>query len=265
VQKYIAFFKFKFLEQLQFRGEFILWFVLDLIPFAILFLVLKTLFQQRNVINTYTISDIIFYYFAVVLIDKLILTHFEGWRVQEIRDGKIDRYLVRPFAYLQEVILSDLATRLFSLLIFLPFYILFFFITQHVIPFALPQPSGLQLMYAIVFILFAYFMELTLGLLIVLLGFWFEGSQGLEHFKWIVVTMLSGSMIPLEFLPNWMQTLAHNLPFKYMFSVPINMLQGRSMPHVTDLLIISATVFCMTSLIAFTWKKAIYTYTSSGG
>lgn len=265
MHKYLAFFKFKFLQQLQFRGEFFLWFVLDLIPFGVLFIVMKTIYQQAEVIHTYRINDIIFYYFAVVFIDSLILTHFEGWRVEEIKNGKIDGYLLRPFSYIKEIIISDLAKRAFSLMLFLPIYFLFYWITQRIVSFSLPQLNVVQLLSLIIFLGFAYFMELAIGLIIVILGFWFEGSQGLEHFKWIGVTIFSGSMVPLEFLPTQIQKVANILPFKYMFAVPINILQGRDTFHPNDFLIISITIVFFSIFVSILWKKAIFQYTSSGG
>jgi ABC-type uncharacterized transport system permease subunit len=43
----------------------------------------------------------------------------------------------------------------------------------------------------------AHTIQFLIALWIVLLGFWFEGSSGLEHFKWIVLSLFSGAMIPM--------------------------------------------------------------------
>lgn len=253
------------MNQLQFRAEIVLWIILDLIPFGVLFIVMKTIYEKTPNIHSYSASDIVFYYFVVVLIQAITSTHFEGWRVEEIKNGKIDGYLLRPFSYLKEIIFRDFAGKLFSFTIFFPIYIFFYFLAQATVSFTIPTLSLTQVVLFIGFLAFGYFVELCFGLIIVLLGFWFEGSQGLEHFKWLSVSLLSGSMIPLEFLPPWLQNATLFLPFKYMYAVPINLIQGRTMPNFNDLMIISASVVILTVAISIIWKKALLAYSSSGG
>lgn len=265
MSKHLFFLKYKLLRSLQFRWEILLWIFLDLIPFGVMFLVLRSMYQNNSIIHTYTSGQMIFYYFLVVLINGISSTHFEGWRIEEIKRGQIDVYLLRPFSYLKEVILNDIASKVLYLVLFTPIYVGFYFLAQAILPFALPSFSLSTLGMFILLIGFAYSIELCLGLLIVLLGFWIEGSQGLEHFKWISITLLSGSMIPLEFLPPWLKNIADWLPFKYMYAIPINLIQGRAVLNTQDMLIIVTSLLLLFLTVTLAWKKALYTYTSSGG
>ncbi|MEO8581288.1 MAG: ABC-2 family transporter protein [Patescibacteria group bacterium] len=236
-----------------------------MIPFGVMFLVLRSMYQNRSVIHSYTSGQMIFYYFMVVLISGMSSTHFEGWRIEEIRRGQIDVYLLRPFSYLKEILLNDLAGKLLYILLFTPIYIGFYFLAQSILPFTLPTFTATTLLLFIFFIIFAYVVEMCIGISIVLLGFWFEGSQGLEHFKWISITLLSGSMIPLEFLPPWLKNITARLPFQYMYAFPINLIQGRATFSLSDFAIILISCIVLFGLVTLLWKKALYTYTSSGG
>ncbi len=226
---------------------------------------MRTIYQGTSQIHSYSISDIVLYYFIVALIQTVSSTHFEGWRIEEIKNGKIDGYLLRPFSYLKEIVITDMAKRMFSLLIFLPIYFAFFSFTQLSVPVTLPTIQLGSLFFFLLLLGFAYIVELCIGLIIVLLGFWFEGSQGLEHFKWIVITLLSGSMIPLEFLPPWLKEITVKLPFQYMYSIPISILQGRYVFKLSDASVIGVSTLFLLSSVSFLWKRAMYRYASSGG
>lgn len=265
MRKHLLFIRYKFLRSLQFRAEIFLWTVLDSVPFIVMFIVFKAMFEQKSMIRTYSSQEIFFYYFVVALIQGLTSVHFEGWRIEEIRMGKIDSYLVRPFSYIKELLFNDIAGKLFYLCLFIPIYSLLFIIAQNFWPFDLPPFHIAQLWIFVMLLIFTYFIELCLATIIVFIGFWFEGSQGLEHFKWISITLFSGAMLPPQFLPNWLQRATEILPFRYMYAVPINILQSRTVLTYTDVI----NIFIATCLLGFAvwlfYKKAIFSYTSSGG
>lgn len=265
MHKHLAFIKYKLLRSLQFRWEILLWVFLDMTPFVVLFFVLRSMYSTQANIHDYTASDMVFYYFIVVLIQGIVGIHFEGWRIEEIRKGQVDPYLLRPFSYLKEIVFNDIAGKLLFLTIFTPIYISFYFLAQSILPFTLPSVSIFQLFLVLSLLLFSYFLEMCVGILTVLLGFWFEGSQGLEHFKWISISLFSGAIIPMEFLPGWLRNVAAQLPLQYMYAIPINILQNRATLELSDILRIWITVIVLASMVMLMWKRALHTYTSSGG
>lgn len=263
--KFLALLKFKFLQSLNFRAEIFVWILLDLIPFGIMFIVFKSIYTSQESYHSYTAHQIILYYLLVPIIQGVSSTHFEGWRVEEIKNGKIDGYLLRPLSYLSEIIVSDIAGKIFYLCIFGPIYVFFFAMVSHYTQFSLSLPNLSQIGEFVLMISFAYVVELSIALLIVLLGFWFEGSQGLEHFKWIVIALLSGSLLPLSFLPDSVQQISNVLPFKYMYFFPIEIIQGKATMQISDYLSILTTICVLFVAVYTVTKKAMYTYSSSGG
>jgi ABC-2 type transport system permease protein len=254
-----------FIRSLQFRTELIIYILLDILPFFVLLFIWQAVYAGKESINAMTLPEITQYYILVMFVERFTSTHFETWRAREIREGKIDYFLTRPFSYLNEVFSKDVGGKIITLIISVPTLLIFAFILTHVVPVAAFSASLTQLSVFMISMVAAYLMQFMVALWIVLLTFWFEGSSGLEHFKWITISLFSGATLPVTFMPDWLQTLYNLLPFKYMYSVPILQLQGKlpiSLQSTLELLLVLVSMVGITLLI---WDKAKYKYSSAGG
>lgn len=254
-----------FIRSLQFRTELVIYVVLDVLPFFILFFVWQAAFSGKNEINSFTLADIIQYYFLVMVVERVTSTYFESWRSREIREGKIDYFLTRPFTYINEIFSKDIGGKLVSLAISLPGLGVAFFAISQILPVAPLTVNWHQIVVFLLFLVVGYSMQFMIALWIVLLTFWFEGSAGLEHFKWISVTLFSGAMIPVPFMPDWLQTLYHILPLKFMSAVPITYLQGSLSLTPSLLAQLVIALASMTFITKLLWNRALYKYSSAGG
>jgi len=254
-----------FVRTLQFRAEVIVYSFLDVLPFFVIFFVWQALFQQVDTINNFSLSQIVNYYLLVIIIDRLSATHFEGWRSEEIRNGKIDYFLTRPFSYISELLSKDVGSKIISIFFSMPVVITFYLI--NVYAYKIDQNyftlANLLLFFGLMIV--AYAIQFMIALWIVLLTFWFEGSSGLEHFKWIVLTLFSGAMIPIEFMPLWLKNITNLLPLKYIYAIPIGVIQGTTLLTINDYFTIIITLAVMFVFSKFLWGKAKYQYTSVGG
>ena len=52
-----------------------------------------------------------------------------------------------------------------------------------------------------------YFQRFFIAMLIAFTAFWIDQSNSLTHLKWMLGWLVSGSMLPLTFFPDWFQTL----------------------------------------------------------
>lgn len=264
--KYLSFIKFKFLASLQFRSEILLWLFLDFLPFFILFFVFVNIYQNQESINGLSLTQTIEYYFLASIIQGLTSVHFESWRSEQIRLGKIDFYLTRPFSYMKELLLSDLAAKLFYIALFIPIYVIFFIIVTvyfNVSVFSTVTQTTLPLFGLL--LLSAYLIQLFLGIIITLLTFWFEGAEGLQHFKWVVLVVLSGAMIPVEFMPGWLQGIVTAFPLQYLYAIPISVFQGRSQISINDIMIIGITISGLFFICKLLMRYGVLKYSSTGG
>lgn len=239
--------------------------MLDTLPVLILLLVWISIFREQTAINGYSLADILQYYLLAQIIQGISSVHFEKRRIEQIREGKIDFYLIRPLGYLWEIFLDNVGGKIFYWLTSTTMAIGIYLLFNHFLTIA-PLLLTFQSIAQFLFLLASsYLIAFFLGALIVMLGFWFEYAEGAEHFKWVIVTIFSGWMIPLELMPTWLNKLATNLPFKYLYAIPIGVLQGRYELTITDLSYITLFITALYLTTKITWAYAKHQYTSHGG
>jgi ABC-2 type transport system permease protein len=264
--KYLALIKRSFILSITFRAEVILWLMLDSFPIIILLLVWASAYTNtQNSINGYSLEKIIGYYFLASLIDGITSTHFESWRVTEIREGKIDFYLTRPLSYLKELFFRDVGGKSYYLTIALPFFILFFYGLSKLVNINLPSAGILQLINFAFFLLLGYITQFLFGAIIVTLGFYFEHAEGLEHFKWLSTALFTGWMIPIPLMPSWLSKIVLALPLKYLFAMPIGIIQQTMSPHLGDYIYFISFISLLYIILLLLWRRAKYQYASAGG
>jgi ABC-2 type transport system permease protein len=263
--KYWAVIRQSIQDAITYRTELVLWIVLDTLPTLILFFVWQAVFRNGSQVNGYTFSSMSEFYFYFLMITTLTSAHFEQNKVEKIRQGQIDHYLTRPLSYPTSIFWSYVANKFFYFLFLIPSLIVLALVA-HLIFGATFSPITFSKMLQFSFLLAgAFAIEYLLALIIVLLGFWFEHSEGLEHFKWIVITLLGGSLIPKAFMPAWLQTLVGLTPFQYMYNVPIDIIQGRRSLQIWETLPLICFVIILVLITRKLWKGAVYRYTSAGG
>ena len=79
--------------------------------------------------------------------------------------------------------------------------------------------------------------------------------------------LLSGRLVPLQLMPDWVQTLANFLPFKWTFGFPIESLVGH-MSAASLLLGLGVQVLWIgigLLLFRFAWRAAIKRFSAVGG
>lgn len=249
---------------LQFRAEILIWTILDIVPFLVLFLVWIGMYQGADTVRGYSLTQTINYYLLVIVITTVCDVHFEEWRSKEIKDGKIDFFLIRPLSYIDELLWKDVGGKLTYIVMFFPLCVGFFW-WLHQLGLGSLSLAPSQLLAFTFLLLIGYGLNFMIGLWIVLATFWLEGSNGLQHFKWVLITMLSGSLVPLAFMPSWLAKIVETLPLKYLYAVPIGVVQGTY--HFTgwDAAYLGLTCVGVWLISRWLWSKALYQYAGAGG
>lgn len=253
------------LHDFTYRGEKILWIILNLAPVLVMFFVWQTIYQGQTLIAGYSFHDTIRFYYLVALISGTTQVHFEGWRTEQVRNGMIDFYLLRPLPFWLEIFFADLARALLSTFLLVPFLGFTGLLINNTWQVSVLPSNELQMMGFVGILLVAYLLNFMLGFWIVLASFWLEGAQGLEHFKWISLSLFGGSLVPFQMLPDWLAGLISWLPFKYMYLVPVEFYLGNYQWQAIDSLYITGILIFMASISIYFWQAAVRKYSSSGG
>lgn len=253
------------MTSIEYRTELFLWLLHDLIPTIVLVFVWAQLYRDTTNHGAYSLPDILQYYLFVVTIGMITGSHFEQFRSQQVREGKIDHYLVKPIGFFWEIIVGDLASKSFYLVMALPVTALVWLAVGHWYSLSSLYPDATQVLAFMMLLLGAYMLEFLLSLLVVLATFWFEGAEGMVHFKWVAVGLFSGWIIPTYLMPDWLKTIVEVLPFQYMFAVPISVIQGKAVLTTGQLGYFFGIIGVLAVMSALLWKRAMYKYASAGG
>jgi ABC-2 type transport system permease protein len=186
--------------------------------------VLIALFGARHAerVAGYSIRDAITYTgLTQALIAYIALW---GWwdLMRSIRTGEVASDLSRPLDFFWYWCAQDFGRAAAQMLVrglpIMAAYALVFRIT-------LP-PTPLHWLALLVTLALALFLSFCWRFIVSLSAFWMQDAVGIGRMAWIVVTFLSGFLMPVAFLPDWMQALMRYTFFPAMINTVVEVYLG---------------------------------------
>ena len=99
---------------------------------------------------------------------------------------------------------------------------------------------------------------------IALTAFWLEETWVLRVIFADLVVFLSGSLLPLEFYPDWLAKLLYLSPFPYMTWYPAKLCMGDRLPLGPALQSLALWNLIAFLLTVWIWKKGLKLYSAAG-
>jgi ABC-2 type transport system permease protein len=255
MRKFLAYSAIAWQENIAYKAEKILWTVINIggvIPIISLWLVLG----QTGVISPQTSHYLSAYYLVTIVISRLTGSDLEEWLIDDIKDGTISRDIIRPYPFFLNLFARDLVWRMSYIFYISPLIILLFFIATPV-----------KILYLFLFILAIYFQRALIAMIIAFTAFWIDQSSALTHLKWMLGSLLSGSLLPLAFFPQWFQNIARWTPFwgwaYFPAQVVLNQASTQEIFFGVSSLVVWAAVILF--IAKHTWEKGIVRFSSVGG
>ncbi|WP_072947851.1 MULTISPECIES: ABC transporter permease [Ruminococcus] len=178
-------------------------------------------FDKKKVINGSTFSETFSYVVIAMGIYSFLQVWLE-WRIQpDVISGNISVKLIKPIDYQFSLLSEALGASINNFIaITIPTLVLVLIIS----------PSGIVLgrniFFFVISMIFSYFLNFCIDFIIGLTAFYTESIWGISTTKEAIVLFLSGAVIPLYFFPEKIRTVIEMLPFRYIYNVPIQMLQN---------------------------------------
>jgi ABC-2 type transport system permease protein len=99
-----------------------------------------------------------------------------------------------------------------------------------------------------------------------LAAFWTTRVGAINQMYFVVMLFLSGQMAPLSLMPDWLQSLAAALPFRWMISFPVELLLGRLTPGeaLAGLAIQAIWIAVGWGLLRIVWRAGVRRYSAVG-
>lgn len=216
-----------------------------------------------STLGGYTRSELITYYIVVFFLEQFI-----GWYVfweirEEIMEGTIANYLLKPFRYVTYIFVHQGAYKLLNLFTHIIVGSILFLALRQYIHIDLSFVLILKLIPAILIgigIVFAT--QFAMGCLTF---FWTE-SYFVSDIQWVTFLVFSGQILPISFYPKLLLTYVRYNPFRFTFSFPSEIIFHKvSGPeYVIGILIGIGWVILLAILANFIWRKGLKKFAAYG-
>jgi ABC-2 type transport system permease protein len=230
-RKYCAIFKIQVINSLAYPAE-LLWRSLAIVLFLWIFAQLWRITYAaagKEIIEGLTLQDTLWYFMLAETIE-LSRPRLARLISDSVKDGSIAYLLNKPYNFLLYHLSTSLGESFFRWIL----NALFGGVIVWLLVGPPPDPRGWPM--ALIAILGAMLLHFCFSALIGLAAFVVEE---IAPFEWIyqkIIFILGGLLIPLDFLPQWLQSIAKSLPFSYMLYGPARLFVTPDLGRFTALL-----------------------------
>jgi ABC-2 type transport system permease protein len=249
-------------SEFQYRAATYFW-MIGMLAEPIVYLVVWTTIaeQQGGSVQGITTGEFAAYYIVWTLVRSMniVFTPY-GWEWR-IREGELSAALLRPLHPLHDDLASFAGWKPVVILMWLPVAALLWVAFDPVI-----DPTLLEVVVFFFAIWGAYLIRTMFMSTLGMITFWTTRVSAIFEIFIAAELLLSGRLVPMEVMPDWVQDVAGFLPFQWSFYFPIESLVGDlSTRELLGGLAMQAFWFAvLTGITLFVWRFAIRRYSAVG-
>jgi len=263
LKSYLAVLRGSLQVGMVYRLGFIFTIIGNIIYMAVAYFLWHSIYGQSQTMHGLTF-DQAFIYVALGSTVFILLKTYSEWDIsREINDGRIAIYLTKPVDYQLYKLFDSLGFTLTNLgTITIPTALLMAFV------FKVHFDLGPGLLLFPLSLVMAFLISYNFDYLIGLTAFYTESTWGMSMTKEIIVTVLAGALLPLQFFPEAIQKVLLWLPFQTIYYTPLMMVTkpDQSWGALLSMLAVqlgwAVAIFLLTRLF---YSRAIKVLRVSGG
>ena len=252
-------------NNLVYRWNFLIRGFFSLVRLAVVFILWGAIYAGNPEIGGYSVGQTLTYFVALIALQFMVGAFNEDYQIgEEIRNGLINQFLLKPINYYGYRFSVFVAARLVSgLLILAPLLLVFPLLRAHL---TFPGEAW-RFLLVVPALALAALLQFTLAFCFGLLAFWFLEIQGFVILSFAAEVMLSGQTFPLDLLPPSLFKAAQLLPFYYMMYFPAGILTGRIGYSAALRGLVPQALWVALLMIAahFIWRRGLHKHTAVGG
>lgn len=220
--------------------------------------------SSNSVVYGYTFEEMIIYVVLAGLLSKLVATGFERKMAEDIKDGELSKFLIKPINFFkyttccfigEKSIHIAIMSIIIGVVLALLNYIFGLVITlQGIILFFIAVLLALSINY-----LLFYMLGLT--------SLYLSEVWGILYGANLAVMIVSGGILPLETFGDTLLRVFNYLPFKYIVFFPINIISGRlTLTQIyTGFLIQGVWIVILGIMAKIIWSRGLKKFIAAGG
>lgn len=213
-------------ERLVYRGDFAFATLVRFLPIVTQIFLWGAIYgTTRHELNSYTYANMVSYYLMAMLGRAFSsMPGLASGIARDVRDGTVKKYLTQPVDMLGYLFWHRVAHKLVYYVVATgPFALVFWLCRDYFNAW----PDAWTIAAWLVSLALAFLIGFLLESLIGLIAFWFLEVSSLLFIYMMLNYFLSGHMIPLDWLPDWLGQRVQYLPFKYLAYVPATIMLTR--------------------------------------
>jgi ABC-2 type transport system permease protein len=259
----MASYKLKVKDVFVYRGMMVLWILGWVLSFMSMVYLWRAAEMRGESLAGFDQNQIITYYFIGILVWAFCGWYAFWWVAQAIKDGSIVRYITRPMSFHWHTFAGEFAWHTVNSGIYLIFLVVIYFLTQE---WLVINTTFSQLALFILAMVLAALVTFEFNMFMSTAAFWIINFEGLGALYWMVMTLFGGHIVPLSFYPSFWQSAVKLLPFRYMYSFPIEIFLSRisGWPLVRSYLTAAGWIAILYFLYKIFWQKGLKEYTAFG-
>lgn len=249
---YLAFAKKSFLGLSAYRFNHFMGILNTIIRIFVFWQIYLALYGGRTEVDGITITMVATNFVLSLGLEAVFFVN-DYYLPERIQNGSIATELLLPVNIHGRMLADNLGHALFSLLFhFVPA------VAVSALFIGILAPANLSmLLLFLLSALFGYGVLWTISFASQMLSFWLINVWSIVTIKNVFINVLSGSMIPLWFMPDWMKGVIRFTPFSSIYFTPVQIYLGQlSLSEILHGYIIQ--LFWILFLLAigmFLWKK----------
>ena len=225
---YLAFAKKSFLSRSAYRFDHFMGILNTLLRIFIFWGIYLALYNGKSEVDGVTMTMVTTNFILSMGLSTVFCVN-DFYLPDRIQNGSIANELLLPVSIHGRMLADNLGNALFQLVFhFVPAVV----ISVLVMGIQAPASVAMFLLFLLSAV-FGYGVLWTISFALQMLAFWLLNVWSIMTIKNVFINVLSGSMIPLWFMPDWMKGVLTFTPFSSIYFTPVQIYLGQlSVPEI---------------------------------
>lgn len=222
ITPYIAFAKKSFLMRSAYRFDHFMGILDTLLKIFIFWGIYKALYGTQMAVDGITMSMVTTSFVLSIGLNAVFYVD-DNYIPERLRNGSIANELLRPISVQGRMLAENMGTAVFRLVFhFIPALLV------AVCTVGIEAPASLAMLLCFIgSSILGYGILWSVSFTVQMTAFWLVNIWSLTTIKNVFVNVLSGSMIPLWFMPEWMGGVLKYTPFSSIYFTPVQIYLGQ--------------------------------------
>lgn len=264
---FLAYIQLNMKIMFQYRKSFLISAIIHPMELVISVMIFTSIYHNSGTdsIHGYSLAQMIWYLGGMQIVGTIIWNFTDSRLSSQVLDGSLAVQLLKPASIFQFELANAIALRTVGILFeFIPILIVqsLVFFPNFLTPLSIAKFAVAAAM--------SFCLFFVMNFLIGTFAFWLKNVRSLGTIKFIFVAFTGGSIIPIEFFPDWLKQVTYFLPFRYLYYEPLQFFLNREAAQSIGYFLktVCMQLFWVVLLYAvgrLLWKRAIKRFCAVGG